>query len=180
MDFKLEVGGRSGRLQAVRFAATACGAAGLAWMAVANVAHDRPGLVLAAIGVAVALWALPRRWLRPVHRVGVLDVHVDGSALWRPSHADPASDFRPVGWFSALGVVWIEGETPNGRVRLLVGADRLAHAPRRSLERWLRWLDRGGGACNPRAETRSEAAGEAWWALKGRARTPDARPKGSR
>lgn len=180
MDFRLEVGGRSRRLQAVRLAAPACGAAGLAWMAIANAAHDRPELVLAGIGVAVALWALPRRWLRPPHHAGALHVHLDGSASWRPSHADSASDFRPVGWFSALGVVWIEGETPNGRVRLLFGADRLAHASRRSLERWLRWLDRGGEACNPQAATRSEAAGEACRSLKGRARTPDASPGGFR
>lgn len=156
MSFELRAG-PSRNLRLASLAPASLGLCGLGWSAATLIADGSPGRALLLLLAAIAIWRLPARWVRRVDIRGVLRVESSGQAWWVAAPAEMAVPLRPRRWFAGLGLVWIEGEAGGRPISMIFGADAIASEARIGLDRWLRWIDRGGvpEACDPAASSPS-------------------------
>lgn len=131
---------------------------GLAGCALAVLQQGAQGWYLMSallVGTTVALLLVFRAGHRAWLSEGILQIDDQGAACWESDAPASSGRFEPRQWFAGFGLIWIEGAVGMHRHRMLVSSAQLSDTDRARLQRWLRWLDRGGTSCKRAGESRS-------------------------
>lgn len=147
LAFELASAG-SRQVRRLVLAAHAIGFAGVVLSAVQLADAGQTFAAASALGGGLAALAWSGRRAAKALAGGVLRVDSVGHAQHSGLPGAPAV-FEPTRWFSAMGVAWIEGRAGARSVSLLLGSDTAGEADWTRLQRWLRWLDRGGARARP-------------------------------
>jgi len=146
---------RSGPALSLALIAPLIGLAGCALAVLQQGARESSLISAWWVGITVALLLVLRAGYVPWLSEGVLRIDGEGVACWESDAPASSGRFEPRQWFAGFGLIWIEGAVGMHRHRVLVSCAQLTETDRSRLQRWLRWLDRGGAACKSTGASRS-------------------------